>query len=154
MPTIQLKRSSTPGNVPASLAAGELALNSADQILFYSDSGGNVHSQLLSPAITAKSVDYTLVLTDAGDTILHPTADTTARTFTIPDNATVPFPINTRVIFINQHAAGTLTIAITTDAMFLSPGGGTGSRNLAPSGMATAVKVTATEWLISGTGLT
>jgi hypothetical protein len=32
--------------------------------------------------------------------------------------------------------------------------GTTGSRTLAPFGMATAVKITSTSWMISGSGLT
>jgi hypothetical protein len=38
--------------------------------------------------------------------------------------------------------------------MRLAGDGSTGSRTLAANGIATAVKVTSTEWLISGTGLT
>jgi hypothetical protein len=38
--------------------------------------------------------------------------------------------------------------------MVLSPGGTTGSRTLAQFGRATASKVTATRWVISGSGLT
>jgi hypothetical protein len=38
--------------------------------------------------------------------------------------------------------------------MRLAGAGTTGSRTLAANGVATAVKVTTTEWLISGTGLT
>ena len=102
----------------------------------------------------SKSADYTLVLADSGKHILHPTADATARTFTIPANGSVAYPIGTAITFVNQHGAGTLTIAITTDAMYLSDAGTTGSRTLAVNGVATAIKVTSTEWLISGTGLT
>jgi hypothetical protein len=41
---IQIYRSATPAAVPdaANLAAGELAINTADGILFYEDSGGTV----------------------------------------------------------------------------------------------------------------
>lgn len=85
---------------------------------------------------------------------LHPSADTTARTWTIPANATVAFALGTELEFINQNAAGVLTIAITTDTMRLSPGGTTGSRTLAANGRAVAKKITATEWIIWGTGLT
>lgn len=102
----------------------------------------------------SRSDAYTLVLADAGKHILHPTADTTARTFTIPDNGSVAFPVGTAVTFINQNGAGVVTIAITTDTMRLSPAGTTGSRTLAANGSATAVKVTSTEWIISGSGLT
>lgn len=102
----------------------------------------------------SKSAAYTLVLSDSGDHILHPSADTTARIFTIPANASVAFPVGTAVTFVNQNAAGVITIAITTDVMRLAGPGTTGSRTLAANGVATALKITATEWIISGTGLT
>jgi hypothetical protein len=102
----------------------------------------------------SQSAAYTLVLADAGKHILHPSADTTARTFTIPANSSVAFPIGTAITFINQNGAGVVTIAITTDTMRLSPAGTTGSRTLAANGSATAIKITSTEWIISGSGLT
>ena len=102
----------------------------------------------------SQSAAYTLVLTDSGKHILHPSADTTARTFTIPANGSVAYPIGTAITFINQNGAGVVTIAITTDTMRLSPAGTTGSRTLAANGSATAIKITSTEWLISGSGLT
>jgi len=102
----------------------------------------------------SQSTAYTLVLGDAGKHILHPSADTTARTFTIPSNASVAFPVGTAVTFINQNGAGVITIAITTDTMRLAGAGTTGSRTLSANGIATAIKVTSTEWLISGTNLT
>jgi hypothetical protein len=102
----------------------------------------------------SKSEAYTLVLADSGKHILHPSADTTARTFTIPANGSVAFPVGTAITFINQNDAGVVTIAITTDTMRLSPAGTTGSRTLAANGSATAIKITSTEWLISGSGLT
>lgn len=85
---------------------------------------------------------------------LHPSADTTARTWTIPANASVAFPIGTELEMINQNGAGVITIAITTDTMRLSPGGTTGSRSLAANGHAVAKKIAATEWMVWGTGLT
>jgi hypothetical protein len=102
----------------------------------------------------SQSAAYTLVLADSGKHILHPSADTTARTFTIPANSDVAFPIGTAITFINQNGAGVVTIAITTDTMRLSPAGTTGSRTLAANGSATAIKITSTEWIISGSGLT
>jgi lysophospholipase L1-like esterase len=102
----------------------------------------------------SKSAAYTLVLADAGKHIFHPAADTTARIWTIPANSSVPYPIGTAATFINQNGAGVITIAITTDTMRLAGAGTTGSRTLAANGMATAIKVTSTEWIISGTGLT
>jgi len=102
----------------------------------------------------SQSANYTLVLTDSGKHILHPSADTTARNFTIPANFTVAFPIGTAVTFVNQNAAGAITIMINTDIMRLAGPGTTGPRTLAANGTATALKVTATEWLISGVNLT
>ena len=55
---------------------------------------------------------------------------------------------------MNQASAGVMTIAITTDTMRLAGAGTTGSRTLAANGIATALKLTSTEWIISGTGLT
>jgi hypothetical protein len=100
----------------------------------------------------SKSADYTLVLADSGKHILHPAADNNARTFTIPANGSVAFPIGTAITFVNE--VNTVTIAITTDTLLLAGGSTTGSRTLAAGGIATAVKITSTKWIISGTGLT
>lgn len=102
----------------------------------------------------SQSAAYTCVLADAGKHILHPSADTTARVFTIPANSSVAYAIGTAITFVNQNAGGVITIAITTDTMRLAGAGTTGSRTLAANGIATAIKVTSTEWLISGVGLT
>ncbi|MDP3625010.1 MAG: hypothetical protein Q8S12_00320 [Hydrogenophaga sp.] len=118
--------------------------------------GGGSGGSGASTAIpqNSQSTAYTLVLGDAGKHILHPSADTTARVFTIPANSSVAFPVGTVVTFVNQNAAGAITIAITTDTMRLAGAGTTGSRTLAANGIATALKLTSTEWIISGTGLT
>lgn len=100
------------------------------------------------------SADYTLVLGDAGMDMYHPAADTTARTFTIDSNANVPYPVGTTLTFTNEHGAGVVTIAITSDTMRQAISGTTGSRTLAADGVATAKKMTATSWLIAGSGLT
>ena len=102
--------------------------------------------------VNSQSAAYGLLATDAGKSIVHPISDNNARTFTIPDNGTVPFPVGTTITFINM--INTVTIAITTDTMYLAGAGTTGSRTLAAYGMATAVKVTSTSWIISGDGLT
>lgn len=102
----------------------------------------------------SQSAAYTLVIGDAQKHIFHPSADTTARTWTIPANSSVAYPIGTCLTFVNQNSAGTITISITTDTMRLAGAGTTGSRTLAANGVATAIKVTSTEWIISGTGLT
>ena len=78
----------------------------------------------------SQSAAYTTVLLDAGKHIYHPSADTTARTWTIDSNANVAYPIGTAITFINDTSAGTLTIAITTDTLVLAGAGTTGSRTL------------------------
>lgn len=92
---------------------------------------------------------YTLVAADAGELVYT----TTSRTVTIPANSSVPFEIGTTIVFISG-AGATTTIAITSDTLLLVGPGTTGTRTLAAHGMATAVKVAATTWYISGNGLT
>jgi hypothetical protein len=93
-------------------------------------------------------------LSDGGKQIYHPGADTSARTWTIDSNANVAYPIGTAITFINDTSGGIITIAITSDTLVLAGTGSTGSRSLAASGMATAVKMTAVRWIISGAGIT
>jgi hypothetical protein len=102
--------------------------------------------------VNSQSAAYTLVLADSGKTILHPVADDNARTFTIPANSSVAYPVGTVVSFVNLQ--NTVTIAITTDTMYLANDGDTGNRTLAEYGMASAMKVDSTSWIISGNGLT
>jgi len=103
--------------------------------------------------VNSQSAAYTAVLADSGKVIFHPSTDANARTFTIPANSSVAYPIGTAITFINM-TSNVVTIAITTDTMYLSSAGTTGSRSLAQYGSATAIKMTSTTWLISGSGLT
>ena len=92
---------------------------------------------------------YGIVAADAGTHIYS----SATRTITIPANATIAMPIGSTIVFIAGSGA-TVTIAITSDTMYLAGPGTTGSRTLAAFGMATAVKITSTSWIISGNGLT
>jgi hypothetical protein len=103
--------------------------------------------------ISSKSAAYTTVLADSGKVIFHPSTDANARTFKIDSNANVAYPLGTAITFINMTSQ-VVTIAIETDTMYLSSAGTTGSRSLAQYGSATAIKMTSTTWLISGSGLT
>lgn len=100
------------------------------------------------------SADRTFALTDQGMHIYHPSADTTARTWTIPANASVAFPIGSTITLINDSGAGAITIAINSDTLVLAGSGATGSRTLAANGDATLLKIGTTRWRINGTGLT
>ena len=101
----------------------------------------------------SQSAAYTCVLSDAGKHIFHPSTDANARTFTIPANASVAYPIGTAISFVNMTSQ-VVSIAITTDTMYLAGTGTTGTRSLAQYGTATALKMTSTTWIISGAGLT
>jgi|688.fasta_scaffold1034195_2 hypothetical protein len=104
----------------------------------------------------AQAGSYTLVLADSGKHIYHASGDG-AATYTIPAASSVAFPLGTAVTFINLSATS-ISIAITTDTMYLSSAGTTGTRTLAQYGSATAVKVSGVSssgiWVISGSALT
>lgn len=101
----------------------------------------------------SNSADYTAVAADSGKLLLHPAADANARTFTIPANASVAYPVGTAITFVNETSQ-VLSIAITSDTLTLAGTTTTGTRSLAQNGVATALKVASTKWIISGTGLT
>jgi len=107
----------------------------------------------LNIPISSQSAAYTLVLSDAGKAIFHPSTDANARTFTIPANSSVAFAVGTAVTFINMTSQ-VVSIAITTDTLYLGGTGTTGTRSLAQYGTATAIKMTSTTWIINGSGLT
>jgi hypothetical protein len=100
----------------------------------------------------AQTGSYTLVLADAGKHIYH-ASGAGAATYTIPANGSVAYAVGTAITFVNLSATS-ISIAITTDTMYLSSAGTTGTRTLAQYGSATALKVTSTAWIISGSGLT
>jgi len=101
------------------------------------------------PQNSATTGAYGIVAADAGTHIYS----SATRTVTIPANGTIAMPIGSTLVFVAGSGA-TVTIAITTDTMYLAGLGTTGSRTLAAFGMATAVKITSTSWIISGNGLT
>jgi hypothetical protein len=104
----------------------------------------------------AQAGNYTLTLADSGDHIYHASGDG-AATYTIPAASSVAFPLGTAITFINLSATS-ISIAITTDTMYLAKDGTTGTRTLAQYGSATAIKVSGVSssgiWLISGSALT
>jgi hypothetical protein len=100
----------------------------------------------------AQTGSYTLVLADSGKHIYHAVA-AGAATYTIPANGSVAYPIGTALSFVNLSTTS-ISIAITTDTMYLGGTGTTGTRTLAQYGSATALKVTSTVWIITGSALT
>ena len=70
---ISLKKSAVPGNVPTSLANGEIAINTADGILFYKSNNGVIRSITSSASTNSFStinVNSTLLIATSGNDIL------------------------------------------------------------------------------------
>jgi hypothetical protein len=145
--------------------AGAIGFNTAGTSRMTIDGSGNTTINAIADATTttaargagymgvpqsaaATTGSYTIVAADAGEHIYS----TATRTVTIPANASVALPVGTAITFIAATGA-TVTIAITSDTLLLAGAGTTGSRTLAPFGMATAIKITSTSWIISGNGL-
>lgn len=137
---------------------GVVELATAAEVIAGSDTARAVTPKGIADAaifgvipVNSQSAAYTLVASDQSKTILHPAADNNARTFTIPNNGSVAFPIGTVITFVNK--VNTLSIAITSDTLTWAPSGGTGTRSLDANGIATAIKIASTEWMITGVGL-
>ena len=141
------------GTAPAgTLTNGVSLYSSSGDLKFMNAAGDAFDVGYRNIPQNAQTGNYTLTLADSGDHIFH-ASGAGAATYTIPANSSVAFPIGTAVTFINMSATS-ISIAITTDTMYLSSAGTTGTRTLAQYGSATAIKVTSTNWLISGSGLT
>lgn len=97
--------------------------------------------------------DYTIALTDNGRHIHHASGSSSGDTYTLPANGTLALPLGFTVTITNLDT-NPLSIAITTDVMYWSPTGATGTRTLAQYGMCTIMKVDSTHWMIAGSGLT
>jgi hypothetical protein len=148
--TITVKTVSGTGIIVNPGATATLYCDGTNVVSINGGSGSSTGSipQRISNAAT------TTTLGDADGHIYRAQADTTARTWTIAANSSVAYPIGTAITFVNDGASGNVTLAITSDTLVWSPTGGTGSRTLAPQGIATALKVTSTRWILSGSGLT
>lgn len=95
----------------------------------------------------AQTSAYGLVLADNGKHI-----SITTGGVTVPSNASQAFPVGATVVIYN-NSGSSQSIAITSDTMRQAGTTNTGTRTLANYGLATLLKVGATEWVISGAGL-
>lgn len=113
-----------------------------DSSVFFNGVGGYTDPTLVTE--NSQSTDYTLVLSDKNKLITLTGA--VAHTFTVPDNATVAFPIGTTIGF-TQDGSGQLTIAATGGVTIRTEVG----YNLnAQYAMASMVKVATDTWRLSG----
>jgi hypothetical protein len=99
--------------------------------------------------INAQTANYVLALTDANTCVPQNTA---GDSITVPTNASVPFPPGT-VISIYNGSAGNISIPTAGDTVRFGPTSASGTRTLAQNGLATLFKLTATIWVITGSGL-
>ena len=93
-----------------------------------------------------QTANYTLVLGDAGKQIFHPASDVAVRTYTIPANSSVAFPIGTVVLFTVENGGTGVGVSITSDTLVFG-GGSTGTLSVLPNNTLMAIKVTATKWM-------
>jgi hypothetical protein len=93
----------------------------------------------------SQSADYTLVLSDAGKHIFQPASDTAIRSFTIPANSSVAFPIGTVILFTVEKNAPGIRVKINSDTLTLG-NGLTGTANVAQNNSLMAIKVGSTKW--------
>ena len=129
--------------VASSVLSGSLANCTVD--------GTNAVGYLNIPQ-NAQTGNYTTVLSDSGKHIYH-ASGAGAATYTIAANASVAYPLGTVISFVNLSTTS-ISIAITSDTLYLGNTGTTGTRTLANYGVANAIKVTSTAWIITGTALT
>ena len=131
--------------VNGSFATGGLSISNTGVVLSANTAAAVGYKGLPQNSQTAA---YGLALDDMGKMI-----NTTTGGVVIPANANVAFPLGSTIVIYN-NSASSQTISITTDTMYLAGSATTGSRTLAQRGLATCVKVTANNWVISGAGVT
>lgn len=102
-------------------------------------------------ALVSKSADATYGMEDEG--FLHPAADTTARTFTVPLNAAVPVRLGKVFSGVNQHGAGVISLAC-AGTMRLAGAGTTGTRAVAADGSWAIENIGVDNWIVTGVGVT
>ena len=114
---------------------------------------GNNNFGYLNIPLNPQSGNYTVLPSDQGGGILHPNGAGAGHTYSIPSNHAISYPLGTLFTFVNRDS-NNLSIQVLTDTMYLAASTTTGTRTLAQNGLATAVKVENTVWIIWGAGLT
>jgi hypothetical protein len=99
---------------------------------------------------TQAGTTYTVVAADQYQVLVQAT-NTSAKTFSIPTDATYDFPIGTAITFLNS-AANDLTInAVTSGTTTITSAGGTSAApKIATHRSAVAIKTAANAWTVLG----
>lgn len=164
-PTLAISGLATPPNLVyqqpdgtfANVRANMITANHVSRVILLSTTQALVTVLPVEPSAAgfktnSFSADFAPSYADNGALFTHSEA-ASARTITIPANATVPLPIGYNMTIFNDTGASNVNIAITTDTLLWLGAGTTGTRVLGASGMATVTKVSATKWAISGANL-
>lgn len=147
--TIRMKRDIEANRLAVTPNAGEFYFTTDNKKVFIGDgatAGGISVGGAVAFEQSIKAANYTLVLQDAGRQIFHPASDVVVRTYTIPANSVVPFPIGTVVQFAVDNLGRDVNVAINSDTLVLGSGV-TGTVRVDPGNILTAIKITATKWL-------
>jgi hypothetical protein len=99
---------------------------------------------------TQSGTTYTVVAADQYQVLVQAT-NASAKTFSIPTDATLDYPIGTAITFLNS-GAGLLTInAVTSGTTTISSGGATAAApTVAQHRSAVAIKTAANAWTVVG----
>jgi hypothetical protein len=101
--------------------------------------------------ITTISTTYNTVLGDAGKMVYWNTSGSIVLTI----DASLAYPVGTAITIFNGAIAGSgMIVFLSAGTLILAGSGSTGPRLLSSFGLVTAVKLDASNWLISGIGVT
>ena len=103
--TLQLKKSGETGNVPPSLAYGELALNYADGKLFYKAANGTI-TYIQSAGGGGGSSSNSFATINVNSSLILATSPTDTLSFVAGNNVTISACTISKTITINSTAAG------------------------------------------------
>lgn len=138
--------------VGATTLDGHLAVNALDSTVVDDASIAQLIGYKGKPQVL-KNANASFGLADRSKHWYH--NDGVAYTWTIPANASIPFPIGTEIHLVcAASGAANITLAITSDTLTWLPSGGTGSRTLGQYASGKLIKVEATRWVLDGVGIT
>jgi hypothetical protein len=126
--------------IPAALGFTPLnkAGDTATNLLISNTTLATNSAGYLGTPINEQDASYTLVLSDAGKMVRCNSASAVA--YTIPPNASVPFPQGTVIVFRNLNAGGVLTLARGSGvAIWKLPSNASQDIAVAPGGLCTLI---------------
>jgi hypothetical protein len=117
-----------------------------------STSGSSPSGTVGVPQVIVDEDDYPIALEEANHHFLHPESDANQRGISIPDNSTVAFPLGTCLTFVNKTVETFDVFYEVDDTLIVADYGPVEGIELGQHGIATAMKITTTSWIISGVG--